>query len=82
MKGIKYILTLAILICLGMPGAGAQTVVGGGYDLDYLTPKTYEIGGITFEGAENFDSRVVQLIAGLQVGDKIVLPGDKVSAAI
>lgn len=83
MKGIKQILTLAILICLGVFNTFAQTVVGGGgYDLDYLTPKTYEIGGITFEGAENFDTRVVQLVAGFQVGDKIVLPGDKVSAAI
>lgn len=62
----------------------AQSVVGGGegYDLDYLTPKTYEIGGITYEGAENFDTRVVQLVAGLQVGDRIKVPGDKVSAAI
>ena len=64
--------------------ARAQVVVGGndGYDLDYLTPKTYEIGGITFEGAENFDTRVVQLVAGLHVGDKVKLPGDKVSSAI
>ena len=62
----------------------AQTVVGGGdgYDLDYLTPKTYEIGGITFEGADNFDTRVVQLVAGLQVGDRIKVPGDKISAAV
>ncbi len=65
-------------------GAKAQVVVGGnnGYEFDYLTPKTYEIGGITFEGAENFDTRVVQLVAGLQVGDKIRLPGDKVSSAV
>ena len=62
----------------------AQTVVGGGdgYDLDYLTPKTYEIGGISYEGADNFDTRVVQLVAGLQVGDRIKVPGDKVSAAV
>jgi outer membrane protein insertion porin family len=62
----------------------AQTVVGidDGYDLDYLTPKTYEIGGITFEGAENFDTRVVQLVAGLQVGDRLKIPGDKISAAV
>ncbi len=65
-------------------GGYAQVVVGGdnGYDLDYLTPKTYEIGGITFEGADNFDTRVVQLIAGLHVGDKVKLPGDKISSAI
>ena len=62
----------------------AQTVVGGGdgYDLDYLSPKTYEIGGISYEGADNFDTRVVQLVAGLQVGDRIKVPGDKVSAAV
>lgn len=62
----------------------AQTVVGGDaeYDLDYLTPKTYEIGGITFEGADNFDTRVVQLVAGLQVGDRVRIPGDKISAAV
>ncbi len=62
----------------------AQTVVGGGdgYDLDYLTPKIYEIGGISYDGAENFDTRVVQLVAGLQVGDRIKVPGDKISAAV
>ena len=59
-------------------------VVGGDseYDFDYLTPKQYEIGGITFEGAENFDTRVVQLVAGLQVGDKIKVPGDKISTGV
>ena len=46
------------------------------------TPKTYEIGGISYEGADNFDTRVVQLVAGLQVGDKVKLPGDKISGAI
>lgn len=83
MKEIKKFL-LAIMLCVGAWGAHSQLVVGSGngYDFDYLTPKTYEIGGITFEGAENFDTRVVQLVAGLQVGDKIKLPGDKISSAI
>ena len=46
-------LLLAALLWMGAMGVRAQLVVGGGegYDLDYLTPKTYEIGGITFEGA-------------------------------
>lgn len=84
MKQIKYIILLLATLSMSAVSARAQVVVGGGdgYDLDYLTPKTYEIGGITFEGAENFDTRVVQLVAGLQVGDKIKLPGDKVSAAV
>lgn len=82
MKKTIKLLTLAAALLLSF-GAGAQVVVGGeGYDLDYLTPKTYEIGGIDFEGAENFDTRVVLLVAGLQVGDKVQIPGDKVSIAI
>lgn len=73
-----------MLLVLNVFTLRAQTVVGGGegYDLDYLTPKTYEIGGISYEGADNFDTRVVQLVAGLQVGDRIKVPGDKISAAV
>lgn len=84
MKQTKYALLIAASLIINFFAATAQTVVGGdeGYDLDYLTPKTYEIGGITFEGAESFDSRVVLLVAGIQVGDKLKLPGDKISAAI
>ncbi|MBR4506531.1 MAG: outer membrane protein assembly factor BamA [Bacteroidales bacterium] len=77
-------LLLAVILILNIFALRAQTVVGSddGYDLDYLTPKTYEIGGISFEGADNFDTRVVQLVAGLQVGDKVKIPGDKISAAV
>lgn len=84
MKLKKILVLLTMVLLLAPVAATAQTVVGGDaeYDLDYLTPKTYEIGGITFEGAENFDTRVVQLVAGLQVGDKIRIPGDKISAAV
>lgn len=84
MKQTKRLLLLAMLLVLNVFTLRAQTVVGGGegYDLDYLTPKTYEIGGISYEGADNFDTRVVQLVAGLQVGDRIKVPGDKISAAV
>ena len=83
MKYMKRLL-LAVILILNIFALRAQTVVGSddGYDLDYLTPKTYEIGGISFEGADNFDTRVVQLVAGLQVGDKVKIPGDKISAAV
>ena len=84
MKQIKRLLLLATLMLLTPYWGQTQVVVGGEgeYDFDYLTPKMYEIGGIDFEGAENFDTRVVQLVAGLQVGDRVKLPGDKVSGAI
>lgn len=61
----------------------AQVVVGeGSYDIDYLTPKLYEIGGIELEGADHLDRRMVLLVAGLQVGDQIRIPGDKTATAI
>lgn len=84
MKEIKKLLLLLPLMAMFSYAANAQVVVGGNeeYGFDYLTPKTYEIGGITFEGADNFDSRVVMLVAGLQVGDKVKIPGDKISTAV
>ena len=61
MKHTKRLL-LAVILIFSAFTIQAQVVVGSddGYDLDYLTPKTYEIGGVSFEGAENFDTRVVQ----------------------
>lgn len=84
MKLRQTILSLAILLIAFVTPVSAQIVIGGQqeYDIDYLTPKEYEIGGIELENAENFDSRMVLLVAGLQVGDKVKVPGDKISTAI
>ena len=84
MKQNAKLLLLALFLVVVPFLAHAQVVVGSSdeYDFDYLTPKTYEIGGISFEGAENFDTRVVQLVAGLQVGDQVRIPGDKICSAI
>ena len=85
MKIRTKILWLTLLMCLA-PLAKAQIVVGGNngvdYDIDYLTPKKYEIGGITIEGADNLDQRMVLMVAQLHVGDMVQIPGDKISGAI
>ena len=85
MKIRTKILWLTLLMCLA-PLAKAQIVVGGNnggdYDIDYLTPKKYEIGGITIEGADNLDQRMVLMVAQLHVGDIVQIPGDKISGAI
>lgn len=82
MKKILFILPIVALLGLSLP-CKAQIVVGNQeYDIDYLTPKTYEIGGITFQGADNYDTRMILLIAGLQVGDQIRVPGDKLATAV
>jgi len=82
MKKVLFFLPALIMLVLSFQ-ASAQVVIGNqDYDIDYLTPKEYEIGGITFVGAENYDTRMILLIAGLQVGDKIRVPGDKLATAV
>ena len=79
---------VTLMLLLGFIAvANAQLVVGNGsngghYDIDYLTPKKYEIGGITIQGADNLDQRMVLMVADLHVGDKILIPGDKIAGAI
>lgn len=51
-------------------------------DISYSTPKEFEIGGITVSGAEYFNTTSVQRLSGLIVGEKIQVPGDKITKAI
>lgn len=83
---IKTKILIILFLCFAA-FANAQISLGGGssntnYDIDYLTPKVYEIGGITLTGAERLDKRMVLMVADLHVGDKIQVPGDKLSNAI
>lgn len=81
-KTLLLLLSLMLLTVLPRMGQSQVVVGDNDYDIDYLTPKQYEIGGITFSGAESYDTRMILLVAGLQVGDAITVPGDKISTAI
>lgn len=82
MKHCYRAILIIILLAICANVTRAQVSIGGNYDIDYLTPKQYEIGGITFEGGQHLDRRMILLVAGLQVGDKISVPGDKIFNAI
>lgn len=74
-----------LLITLSLITATAFSQINIGSDLadiDYLTPKEYEIGGITVTGVQFLDNNMLVMLSGLTVGDKITIPGDKISAAI
>jgi len=60
----------------------AQIAVGGSTKLDYSAPKQYEIGGITVTGVKYLDKKVLILLSGLSVGDKIQVPGEAITEAI
>ena len=70
------------LFMIFISGAYAQLPIGTDKDISYEAPAEYEIGGITISGVEYLDQNVLILLSGLTVGDKITIPGDKISNAI
>src|SRR6476659_7924756 len=53
-----------------------------GTDLDYANPKEYTIGGVNINGVKYLDQSVLITISKLNVGDRILVPGDATSAAV
>jgi len=51
-------------------------------EYDYANPVEYEIGGITITGVKYLDNNALITLSGLSVGDKIKIPGEKISKAI
>ena len=45
-------------------------------------PRTYEIAGISVEGAPNYDDYLILGYAGLKVGDRVAIPGDDITNAV
>lgn len=54
----------------------------GNLEVDFKSPKSYELGPVRIEGADNYDHQAIKLIAGLKQGQKITIPGDQISKAI
>ncbi len=75
-KGITYII-LFCLISLGFNAQSDSLKVS-----DYAAPQSYAIGGIEVSGANHTDKNVIRLLSGLVVGDKVQIPGDKITGAI
>jgi len=51
-------------------------------DIDYSLPHKYTIGGITVSGAQYLNSSVLISLSGLQVGNKIDIPGERIRSAM
>ncbi|MDD4141308.1 MAG: POTRA domain-containing protein [Bacteroidales bacterium] len=80
---MKYKLPLLFLLFSVMPFfAKAQITFSNEMnDISYSRPKEYVIGGVTISGVKYLDENVLKMISGLKVGDKISVPGDKITAA-
>lgn len=83
----KYILYLILLLLSVSPAWGQQsdTIIGDVTQLpvlEYSGKKQYEIAEIKVVGAETRDRSAIRSIAGMNVGDKISIPGEEISAAL
>ncbi len=81
MKRIQNYVTL--VFCLFMLASKAQVAIGTDLEtIDYNSPREYEIGGMTISGTDYLDKNVLITISGLTIGDKIMIPGEKITRAI
>ncbi len=71
---LSILLLFATMI--GTAQVGSQPV------MDPAVPLEYEIGGITISGTKTTDPNAVKLFTGLQVGDKVTVPGERITKAI
>jgi outer membrane protein insertion porin family len=60
----------------------AQIPSGEPINIDYSSPKEYIIAGITISGVKYLDNNVLIMLSGLTIGDKVKIPGDKITGAI
>ncbi len=82
---IYKLLLIAVLFfipCFGYCQSDEESVSNTVPDIDYLTPKRYEIAEVNVIGGDNLDHNVILLLTGLTVGQTITVPGDKLSDAI
>ena len=70
------------LTCFIFPAADSQAQTVIGESVDYAAPLSYHIAGLTVMGAEFTDVQAIKLFSGLQEGDDIMIPGDKITDAI
>ncbi|MDE5787299.1 MAG: outer membrane protein assembly factor BamA [Bacteroidaceae bacterium] len=81
---VKYSILLLLLFCTTLPAA-AQDLLRKEVApvVDYgRTPKEYVLGGITVSGATNYDEYLLIALSGLQVGEKVTIPGEQITRAI
>ena len=60
-----------------------DSIIGEVPEISYsVTPKEYEIAGITTSGASNYEDFILIGFSGLEVGQKIKVPGEAITGAI
>ena len=80
---MKRFLLILLLTLVAFGAVTAQnTIYSSGDKVDYLSPKEYEIGGVTISGVQYLDHNVLLYLTGLEIGKKISVPGQDIADAI
>jgi len=79
---IRNTLITLFAFCFLVPALRAQVLTGNEINIDYNQPKDYTIGGITVSGVKFLDGNVLIMLSGLTIGEKIKIPGDKITDAV
>ena len=80
MRILRFIILTSVLLLSSVASLKAQVQTNP--DIVYGKEKKYEIGGITVEGAKNYDDYILIGLSGLTVGEVVSLPGDEITDAI
>ena len=75
----KQILTIFFL-CLQLFGFGQISL--NQIDIDYKNPSEYTVAGITIEGTRFLDHQTLIQISSIEIGQRIMIPGDEITKAI
>ncbi len=81
-KGLVLFAGVMALIVSSKVGIAQVSLGNDISSFDYSRQKEYEIGGIKVEGIKYLDQNVLIMLSGLSVGDKIKVPGDKITDAV
>ena len=70
------------MFAFAVSAANAQNIHSSSSSVDYLSPKEYEIGGVTISGVQYLDQNVLLYLTGLEFGKTISVPGQDIADAI
>ncbi|MCK4700762.1 MAG: BamA/TamA family outer membrane protein, partial [Bacteroidales bacterium] len=83
-KKIRYIQAILLIFVLSpflMFSQESKDVDQQGI-MDYFSPNEYIIGGISISGIKYLDENILVQISGLKEGDKLLIPGERITMAV
>jgi len=83
MTKLIFAFTLIQLLIFSPLAGIAQTVqTGSQINIDYNSPREFTIGGISVSGVNYMDHNIIVMVSQLNVGDRILVPGEEIARAI